>query len=68
MASVGPIKDGRVRVQITEQMGTGACVLYVYGSNGKNSEMVVDMHLISKRPGYCPKVGFQFLNKNEKNS
>nr|CAD2133183.1 unnamed protein product [Meloidogyne enterolobii] len=35
LASVGPIKDGRVRVQITEQMGTGACVLYVYGSNGK---------------------------------
>uniref|UniRef100_A0A915MXL0 Uncharacterized protein n=1 Tax=Meloidogyne javanica TaxID=6303 RepID=A0A915MXL0_MELJA len=65
LASVGPIKDGRVRVQITEQMGTGACVLYVYGSNGKNSEMVVDMHLISKRPGYCPKdYGIIIPNEN----
>nr|CAD2189149.1 unnamed protein product [Meloidogyne enterolobii] len=64
LTSVGPIKDGRIRIQITEQMGTGACVLYVYGSNGKTSEMVVDMHLIFKKPGYCPKVSFQFLNKN----
>ncbi|CAK5045506.1 unnamed protein product [Meloidogyne enterolobii] len=60
LTSVGPIKDGLVRIQITKQIGTGACVLYVYGSNGKNSEMVVDMHLIFKKPGYCPKVGFNF--------
>uniref|UniRef100_A0A1I8BV66 Macroglobulin domain-containing protein n=1 Tax=Meloidogyne hapla TaxID=6305 RepID=A0A1I8BV66_MELHA len=55
LASSGPINDGRIKIQTTESMGNGACVLYVYGSNGKNSETIVDMQLIFTKTGTCPK-------------